>query len=248
MIKKIEGIVISEKSFKETSKLINILTEEGVVTLLAKGAKNLKSDLRSNTTKLTRGDFTYYDKNKGISTLTSVDLKNSYKNIKKDIEKISYASFLLDLAEQVSKESTSKDIYKLLISSLNKIEENFDPFVITNILELKYLDYLGVMPSLDCCSICGRKDNIVTLSYKIGGLICKNCHKEEAIVNEKTIKLIRMYYYVDIDKISKLEISDVSKKEINHFLDTYYDNYTGLYLKTKSFLKNLNKIKTRGEV
>lgn len=242
MIKKIEGIVISEKTFKESSKLINILTEEGVVSLIAKGAKSLKSELRSTTTKLTVGDFTYYDKNKGLSTLTSADLKNSYKNIKKDIEQISYASYLLDLAEQVSKESDSKDIYKLLISSLNKIEEGFDPFVITNILELKYLDYLGVMPQLDSCSICGKKDSIVTLSYKIGGLVCKSCYKEGLIVNEKTIKLIRMYYYVDIDKISKLEVSDDIKKEINTFLDSYYDNYTGLYLKTKSFLKNLKKI------
>lgn len=242
MIKKIEGIVISEKSFKETSKLINILTKEGVISLIAKGAKNLKSELRSPTTKLTVGDFTYYDKNKGLSTLTSVDLKNSYKNIKKDIEKISYASFLLDLAEQVSKESNSEDIYNLLIASLNKLDEGFDPFVITNILELKYLSYLGVMPSLDECSICGRKNNIVTLSYKTGGLLCKDCRQDEAIVKEKTIKLIRMYSYVDIEKITKLEVSEDAKKEINSFLDTYYDNYTGLYLKTKSFLKNLTKI------
>ena len=51
-----------------------------------------------------------------------------------------------------------------------------------------------------------------------------------------------MFYYVDINKISKLEISNKIKMEINDFLDEYYDKYTGLYLKTKSFLKNLNKL------
>ena len=51
-----------------------------------------------------------------------------------------------------------------------------------------------------------------------------------------------MFYYVDISKISKTEISLNIKKEINEFIDDYYSRYTGLYLKSKEFLKNLNKI------
>ena len=52
-----------------------------------------------------------------------------------------------------------------------------------------------------------------------------------------------MFYYVDIDKISKLDISNNIKKELNNFIDDYYDRYSGLYLKSKTFLKNLNTIK-----
>jgi len=53
-----------------------------------------------------------------------------------------------------------------------------------------------------------------------------------------------MFYYVDISKISKLEISKEAKYEINKFLDEYYDRYTGLYLKSKNFINNLNKLKS----
>ena len=49
-----------------------------------------------------------------------------------------------------------------------------------------------------------------------------------------------MYYYVDIDKISKLDLSKDVVNEVNNFIDSYYDRYTGLYLKSKNFLKNLN--------
>lgn len=59
------------------------------------------------------------------------------------------------------------------------------------------------------------------------------------IVDKKTIELLRMYYYVDIKSISKLKISDKVKNEINHFLNVYYDRYTGLYLKSKDFFKKL---------
>ena len=48
-----------------------------------------------------------------------------------------------------------------------------------------------------------------------------------------------MLYYVDISKISKLDISNETKKEIDTFINEYYDKYTGLYLKTKKFLKSI---------
>ena len=149
---------------------------------------------------------------------------------------------MLDLAEQVMKQNFDERIYDNLLSALDKIENDFDPVVICSILELKYLDYLGVMPRLDGCSICGTKNNLVTLSSDKGGYVCSSCLTNEKIVSEKTMKLIRMFYYVDIQKISSLEIGNDSKKEIHIFLDEYYDRYKGLYLKSKTLLKQLNKL------
>ena len=111
--------------------------------------------------------------------------------------------------------------------------------VISNILELKLLDYLGIKPIIDRCCICGNINDIVTISSYKGGYLCKNCLDNDVIVNIKTIKLIRMFYYLDIAKISKLDISNNIKLEINRFLDLYYDRYSGLYLKSKDFLKKL---------
>lgn len=235
----IEGIIISETSYGETSKIINILTKDGIVGCMAKGAKTLKSNLRSVTTKLTYGNFIINKKDDKLSLLISVDVINNLNEIKKDIVRTSYAMYLLELSEQVIKQNRDSKIYQLLIESLEKINEKFDPAVITNILELKYLEYLGVLPILDSCSICGSKTNIATLCGSRGGYVCKNCLTNEKIVKEKTIKLIRMFYYVDIKKIDKLEISNEIKTEINEFLENYYDRYTGLYLKSKKFLKDV---------
>ena len=243
MIRKIEGIVVREQNYSETSKIIDILTEEGIVSILAKGARSMKSDLRSVTSKLVYGEFNLYYKKEKLSTLISVDVLDSFKNTKKDITKISYASFLLDLSSQVMKQSDDLLVFEFLIQGIKKIDEGYDPVVISNIVELKYLDLLGVMPILDECSICGSKKGIETLSHDAGGYVCSECFTDEKRVSSKTIKLIRMFYYVDISKITTLEVSDLVKNEINQFLDSYYDKYTGLFLKSKSFLKNLSKLK-----
>lgn len=242
MIEKVEGIVINEKAYGETSKIINVITKEyGIIGIIAKGARTLKSEFRVSTAKLSYAYFNIIYKEGKLSTLVSADIINPFKNIIKDINKISYAVYILELSEQVVKQ-TNQNIFDLMLSGLIKINEGYDPLIIMNIIELKYLEYLGVMPVLDRCSVCGSTNNIVTLSSDKGGYVCKNCHSTEKIISEKAIKLIRLFYYVDISKISKLEIGDVSKKEINDFLDMYYDRYTGLYLRSKTFLKNLEKV------
>lgn len=231
MIEKVEGIVINEKAYGETSKIINVITKEyGIIGIIAKGARTLKSEFRVSTAKLSYAYFNIIYKEGKLSTLVSADIINPFKSIIKDINKISYAVYILELSEQVVKQ-TNQNIFDLMLSGLIKINEGYDPLIIMNIIELKYLDYLGVMPVLDRCSVCGSTNNIVTLSSDKGGYVCKNCYSTEKIISEKAIKLIRLFYYVDISKISKLEIGDVSKKEINDFLDMYYDRYTGIIFK-----------------
>ena len=244
MIKKIEGIVVSEVDYKESSKIINIFSPtEGVVGILARGTKKVKSKLSGVTSKLTYGYFHVNYKDNGLSTLIEVDVIDSFKKIRQNIDLISYASYLVELSSMAYRHDGDMNIYNLLIASLKKIDEGYDCEVITNILELKLLEYLGIKPVIDCCVNCGNKDDIVTISSYKGGYLCKNCSSNEMIVSIKTIKLLRMFYYVDINKISKLDISDMIKKELNLFIDDYYDRYSGLYLKTKQFLKNLQNIK-----
>lgn len=238
----VEGIVLNTKNYGDTSKILDILTiDYGIIGVIAKGCKSLKSNLRSVTDKFTYAKFTIYYKKDKLSTLSEASVINNFSNIKKDIEKISYASFLLDLTSQVYKHSEDSEVYNILISSLIKINDNFNPLVITNIVELKYLNYLGIGLTLDGCSICGNK-SVVTLSSDKGGYLCSKCHTNEPIVSEKAIKLVRMYTLVDINKISKLEINSNIVKEVNNFIDDYYDRYAGLYLKSKSFLKNISKM------
>ena len=241
MITTIDGIIINSRNYSETSKILDIFTKEyGIIGVLAKGCRSLKSNLRSVSDKLTYAKFTIYYKKDKLSLLSEASIISNFSNIKKDIEKISYASFLLDLTNQVYKQNNDSTLYDLLISALIKINDNFNPLAITNIVELKYLDYLGVMPQLMGCAICGRK-NVITLSSDKGGFLCSNCHTNEPIISDKAIKLIRMYSLVDINKISKLDIKKDIIYENNNFIDDYYDRYTGLYLKSKTFLKKLNK-------
>ena len=240
----VKGLVLNETNYSDSSKILNVLTSEyGLIGIISKGCRNLKSKLRGASRKLVYGTFHFYYKENGLSTLISIDVINDYPKTIMDLEKVVYASYLLDLTRQVVKQSKDKDILTLITSALDKIEKGLNPSVITNILELKYLDFLGVSPIVTGCAICGKTTNIVSLSPTAGGFICKDCYQNDGYYSEKAIKLLQMYYYVDLEKITKIDVNSKVNEEINKFLEDYYDRYTGIYLNSKKMLKNVIKLK-----
>jgi len=78
-IEKVEGIVISETNYSESSKILNIFTKEyGKIGVLSKGCRKMKSPLRSVSNKLIYGFFHIYYKENGLSALIAVHIIDSF--------------------------------------------------------------------------------------------------------------------------------------------------------------------------
>lgn len=235
------AIILKSTNYGESSLILQLLTKEyGLIGVMAKGVKSLKSRLRPLTMNFTYGFFYIYYKKDKLSILKDVDIINPYKAIHSDITKIAYLNYLCDLTYQVYKESENKDLFYLLISTLEKMESGLEPAVLAHIIEVKYLSFLGIQLNLDYCVKCGNTKNIVTISIYDGGVICKNCYNKELIVGTKTIKYLRLFQVLDISKIIKIDINTLTINEIDRLLTMYYDKYTGLYLDSKEFMKKMH--------
>lgn len=244
MIEKLEGVIVRTTSYGETSLVLEIFTKEkGLIGVMAKGVKSLKSKLRASTMKFTYGFFYVYYKEGKLSILKDVDVINPLQVIHQDITLIGYLNYIVELSVQVFKESENSDIFPLMMATILKMNEGYDSLILVNILETKCLPYLGVGLNLNGCMRCGSTHNIVTIDGDVGGLICKNCYQNEKLVKTKSIQLLRIYEKISISSISKLDIKEENTKEINEFLNTYYNRYTGMYLQSKDFLKKLSDFK-----
>ena len=232
---KTKGIVLSETPYGETSKILNILTSDyGLIGAISKGSKNIKNKLRGVSNKMNYCEYTLNYKENGLSTLIEGSTINSYKNIYTNMNMAIYSSFIMDLIYQVLKENNNKELFSILESALRKINDGLSPELINIIVEIKLLKYLGVMLNLDNCTICGSKDNLLTIDVNLGGLICKDCYQEGYILDSKTLNLLVMLNKVNIANISKLEITDEKVyKDLENFMHEYYSTYTGIYLKRK---------------
>ena len=247
---KIEGIVVGEQNYSESSKILKIFTKDlGIISVLSKGCRKPKSNLREGSNKLIYANFDISYKENGLSTLISIDVIKIFKNIimdYHDLAKKMYAFIIVDLTTQVLLQKQIdqyeiKEIYDILIASLKKIDEGLNSKVILDIVMLKYLKYLGVLPNIDSCSICGTNSDIITMDSKIFGFVCRECYTNERMVNPTSLKLIRMLYYVDINKIKHFPDID-GIEDVEHFIDNYYEDHTGIYFNIKKKLITLNKV------
>lgn len=232
---KTKGIVLTETPYSETSKILNVLTEDyGLIGIISKGSKNIKNKLRGVSNKMCYAEYTINYKEKGLSTLIEGSTINSFKNIYVDMKKAMYAFYLMDLTSQVLKENNNKEIFNLLVPALIKINDNLSPELISNIMEIKLLDYLGVSLNLEECSLCGNKDDLITIDITNGGVICKDCYTDGYIMNNKALHLMQLLKRIDIKKLNQLEITDDEIfKEIDKFIYEYYTSYTGIFIKKK---------------
>lgn len=238
----VHGIVLSEIDYKESSKILNIFTlEYGNIGVISKGSKKLKSNLRSISNKLNYCEFTISYKENGLSTLIEGNTINSFKFINSDFKAQLYSMYLIDLTKEILKDNVDfnyKDLYYLLVNSLEKINDKFNPEFIVSIFELKLLRYLGIELELNSCISCGSTD-IKTIDINLGGLVCKDCYNDTYLFTKNTIKLIRQMYYIDLSKLESIDIPDGYLDEIDKFIDEYYETYTGLYRKNKNNIKRM---------
>ncbi len=230
----IEGIILNETNYGETSKILNILTfDHGYISVMSKGSRTMKSKLRGISMKFVYASFTINYKEKGISTLIEGSIINSLKNTMTDFSKMIYLNRIVNIVKQVLKDYNDKNLFPIVRDALLKIEDGFDPKVISMIVEVKLLTFLGVKPNFLECSLCGSQE-ILTFDLNIPGSVCKNCYQESFLFSKNTLKLLNLFQNIDIFKIDKLNLtSNKIIEELEFFLKEYYEEYTGIFLEIK---------------
>lgn len=238
----VEGIVLKETLYSETSKVLQVLTKEfGLISIIAKGASSIKSPLRSLTIPFLYGKFSIIYKENKLSILKNGSIIKLYGSNNKDLKIYAYISYLSELTYHVLKENNDKELFSILKDGLDKIIDNYNPEVIKNIIEFKYLDYLGIAPNFDICQKCNLESEPFALDGSSGGFICKNCYKNETKVPNNYRKIIDRFQNVNIHEIKEIKLSKTDEDIINKFLDDYYEKYSAIYINSKIFLYSISE-------
>ena len=115
----VEGIILNETNYSETSKILNMLTKEhGYISVISKGSRTMKSKLRGISMKLIYANFIITYKENGLSTLIEGNPVNSFKNILTNFNKLKIANRLVQLIRNVLKENNDINLFYLLRDSL----------------------------------------------------------------------------------------------------------------------------------
>ncbi|MGM7721084.1 DNA repair protein RecO [Metabacillus sp. Hm71] len=247
MLQKCEGIVIRTTDYGETNKIITIYTREaGKVGVMARGAKKTNSRLTSITQLFTYGTF-LFQKTSGLGSLQQGETIRSLRGIREDIFLTAYASYIAELLDK-STENHERNpyLFELLKQTFEYLDDGVDPDILVNIFEMKMLTVLGLHPLLDGCVLCESKDGTFHFSIREGGFICHRCFEHDPYrlqISRITVKLLRLFYYFDLSRLGNISVKPETKSELKSVIQAYYQEYSGLILKSKRFLDQVDSLK-----
>lgn len=247
MLQKCEGIVIRSTNYGETNKIITIYTRElGKVGVMARGAKKPNSRLTSITQLFTYGTFLFH-KSSGLGSLQQGETILSLRGIREDIFLTAYASYIAELLDKGTENfEINPFLFELLKQSFQYLNEGVDPEILVHIFEMKMLTVLGLHPQLDRCVVCGNKEGTFHFSIREGGFLCHQCFDTDRYripISQMTVKLLRLFYYFDLNRLGNISVKPETKKELKVVIDAYYQEFSGISLKSKRFLDQLDSLK-----
>ncbi|MGD6940871.1 DNA repair protein RecO [Cytobacillus gottheilii] len=245
MLEKCEGIVIRTANYGESNKIVTLYTREwGKVGMMARGAKKPNSRLSAVTQPFTYGYF-LMQRGSGLGTMQQGEMISSMRSIKEDIFLTAYAAYIVELLDRsVEDRKPNPFLFELLFQSLNLINEGYDPDIIMNIFEMKMLNTLGLYPVLNQCAVCGSTDGHFSFSIREGGLICHRCLEKDPYhykLSPAAVRLLRLFYYFDLSRLGDISVKEETKAELKKIITAYYDENSGLNLKSKKFLNQMEK-------
>ena len=221
-ISNVEGFVLREFPYRESSKIIEVFTKNhGKISIIAKGVLNKKSPNLSSTQRFVKASYNLYKSGEKFFGIKDASLIKSYSKSNKNFDIIIYKSAICDLLLRTIDFDQKDFVYNLLdktFDSFEKASENY--FNIFLCFLLKYISFSGFKPNLKECSMCGMKinPNDAYFSIKDGGMLdsaCKKIKNDIVFLTREEYLYILKLIYTPTDLVSKINLNVEKKKMIN---------------------------------
>lgn len=245
---KVSGIVVREAPMGEKDKRIVLLTrEQGKLSVIAKGALNPKSRFCAlsglfccGKYELTKGKTFYY--------ISDAELLESYYELRSDLDALSVASAIVDVAAEVSLDGVENNaLLNLTLRALNALKNKANPYNTGALFFWRVMCDNGLMPNMEVCPICGfdlenpNDSEILGFRMQEGDFICPYCSKTNiasARLSGKSFKVFKEAVSMSDDKLFKLMLPKEEQEAMLRLAIQYLVLHTGRDYRAIRFLLN----------
>lgn len=227
-ILKTKGIVIAENNMNDYDKMVTMLTPNGKIGCVAKGARRNRSALMATTQFLCFGEYLIYQ---GPSSyhINSCEMIEIFYQLRTDLDKLKYAVHITKIINDVTDEN--QNTYKILQLFLNTLyvlaETDKDMELVISTFKIKLMCLLGFMPMISHCAICRKQEDLICFSFKDSGLKCENCAKQDSgamQISQATQTAIRYIVMAPPKKLFSFNLSEDNIKELNLIAKLYLND------------------------
>ena len=123
-----KALVLRRTNFGEADRIINFLTEHGVISCIAKGVRKEKSKLAGAVELFCLSEIIVHEgRNNRLGTLTSAKMLGAYTNIVYNLPELELASFVIKKISGPAENSTDSEYFDLLKQILAALNAGVNP-------------------------------------------------------------------------------------------------------------------------
>lgn len=214
------AIVLDRTKLGEQDLIITLLSEQGEqLRAVARGARKPGGRLASRTDLFCESDFLLAHGRK-LDTVSEAELVDPHVKLRFDLERMSAASVICELAKLTSyPESTDAFLAPLCSRALRACEEAHDQSQLDLVVAayaFKVLAHEGWRPELGHCVSCGD-EAVSYFCVSSGGVLCASCAKDVAGASELSCgqrAWLEAFIHATFDQLLQAQIDIQSSTEL----------------------------------
>ncbi len=241
------GIVLREVDYKESDKILTVLTrDKGKLTVSARGCRRKNSGIAAVSQLLCYSELTLYEYQNRWS-IREGDILREFRGVRGNLDKLSLGAWFAELTESLTGEDIpGEDMLRLLLNALYALEEMDLPAEqIKAVFELRMMALAGYEPVLDGCVVCGKEEpEAPRFHLQQGALHCRSCRAqmERGIsmpLDRGSLAAMRHVFYGGEKKIFSFRISGASQQMLDTAAEAYVLTQLERGFRTLDFYKQM---------
>ena len=176
-----QGIVLREVNYKESDKILTVLTRDlGKLTVKARACRRKNSPLSAAAQLLVYSELTLFEY-RDYWSMDQGDSLEQFWGVRRDVEKLALGSYFAEVMEAVAEEGRADPaLLSLILNSLYALDKLSKPLpLVKAAYELKLLSLAGYEPMLDACAVCGLPQPEEPMLHLTEGVLhCAGCRGE----------------------------------------------------------------------
>lgn len=224
----VHALVLREVDYKESDKILTVLTREnGKMTLSARGCRKKGSAIAAACQLLVWSEMTLYEY-QGRWSVKEANTERQFAGVRGDLEKLALGCYFAEMGELLSVEDIpAPDLLSVLLNSLHALEKlNIPTLQVKAAFELKTMCLAGYEPVLDACAVCGVEPEQPRFHLSEGVLHCAACRDEvgEGIsmpLTPSAVEAMRHVAYGDPKRLFSFRLDEPSLEGLSNACEAY---------------------------
>lgn len=205
------GLVLREVQYKESDKILTLLTQDmGKITATARGCRKKGSLISASCQQLILSQFVLYEY-RGKWAVKEASMEREFKHIHEDYKRFSLACYFSQVCELLALEDFPQDtLLALILNCLHVLDQKQEiPLSMAKaVFELRAVCQSGYEPLLDACSFCGTPNpNTAQFHLQGGSIHCKSCGRKEFPLSDASLSALRFVSSSEDKKIFSFSLS-----------------------------------------